>query len=62
MSKELEVGKYEFYPDDFENEKKIPQEVSEDLEKLLEKVRKEDENVDGEFVKSKKQKAKKQIK
>lgn len=40
MSEKLKLGKYEFYPYDVESGKKTPEEVSDDLEKLLEKVKK----------------------
>lgn len=37
MSEKLELGKYKFYPNELKDEKKTPEEISETLEKLLEK-------------------------
>ncbi len=54
MSEEFELGRYEFFPYEFEREDETPEETWEKLKNLAEEFRKEEERNAGDSVKSKK--------
>lgn len=56
MSEKLELGKYEFFPYEFEKEDIDSDKVFEKLKKMLKDKKKKNEKVADEFVKTKKRK------
>lgn len=56
MSEKLELGKYEFFPYEFEKEDIDSDEGFEKLKKILKDKKKKNEKVADEFVKTKKRK------
>ncbi len=56
MSEKLELGKYEFFPYEYEKEDIDSEEIFERFKKMLKDKKKKNEKVADEFVKTKKRK------